>query len=328
LDEFVPDDQKSAQEIMADLVEHLFVIHPIPPCLKNAWFCGGYGEWEMPPLQWIAWYVLAGQGASIHRARSLFRWNTSAPLLRHFAHAPARLHPEDACAWAEIRRLGGGDEEFQRLRVHAGYAFGPTTPMPDHFRRAEAHEGSAEQFSVFWADTVRWLTKNRTTLTDEMCNLILPWALHQYTEDVADDRVFLWKGRSVAQTHRLAVEYDRSLKLPYEAVCWRSQGWDAAWGVWADQEWTMRELTSGRELYEEGSAMSHCVASYALRCRGGASAIFSLRCNGERRLTLELDPQTRRIVQARGPHNRHPTEEEQQQIEAWQRMKLAELTNQ
>jgi hypothetical protein len=92
----------------------------------------------------------------------------------------------------------------------------------------------------------------------------------------------------------------------------------------AEEQWAVRELTSGEELYEEGRAMSHCVASYSLRCHGGASAIFSLTCDGERRLTLELDPQTRRIVQARGEHNRGPTPEEQAQMDEWQRRKLTD----
>ncbi len=150
--------------------------------------------------------------------------------------------------------------------------------------------------------------------------VILPWALHEFTEERADQR-FSWKGRSAVHAHRLAVEYEESRNIPYAAVSWRPQGWDATWPGW-NETWAVRELTSGRELYYEGRAMSHCVASYALRCRGGASAIFSLTCNGQRRLTLELDPQTRRVVQSRGEHNREATPEERAQIEEWQRLKL------
>ncbi len=66
----------------------------------------------------------------------------------------------------------------------------------------------------------------------------------------------------------------------------------------------MRELVSGRELYEEGLAMHHCVAGYAMRCASGTSAIFSLKIAGERHVTVELQPATREVIQARGAYNR------------------------
>jgi hypothetical protein len=40
-------------------------------------------------------------------------------------------------------------------------------------------------------------------------------------------------------------------------------------------------------------------------------------CAGERRFTVELDPLTRRVVQARGSHNRVCTAEEQQVLTRW-----------
>jgi len=65
--------------------------------------------------------------------------------------------------------------------------------------------------------------------------------------------------------------------------------WNALLGEQADGEFTAMELTTGRELREEGSAMHHCVSTYAGDCRSGKARIFSIKKNGERHSTLELN---------------------------------------
>lgn len=50
----------------------------------------------------------------------------------------------------------------------------------------------------------------------------------------------------------------------------------------------IEEITTGEGLYEEGEAMSHCVASYAEHCEKGRSRIFSARIGGVRAATVEL----------------------------------------
>lgn len=86
------------------------------------------------------------------------------------------------------------------------------------------------------------------------------------------------------------------------------------------------ELGNGKELYDEGQTMSHCVASYSSNCQNGVSRIFSVVKGGVKACTLELapydafgdrmssldfaDPAKRamakswRSVQNRGKHNR------------------------
>jgi len=162
---------------------------------------------------------------------------------------------------------------------------------------------------------VRWLTRHRETLTDEMCALILPWALHMLTEGC-----FSWKGRSPAQAHRLALEYDRQLRhrhCPNEELSWTARAWDKVWADREGLEWSMTELTTGTELHHEGRAMSHCVAGYAASCATGDSAIFSLRLAGERRVTVEVNPGTKEIVQAFGPGNRKLTPEDKLGLAWW-----------
>jgi hypothetical protein len=79
----------------------------------------------------------------------------------------------------------------------------------------------------------------------------------------------------------------------------------------------VRELTSTAQLVEESATMSHCVSGYDYRCVQGMSVIFSLCFDGGRRVTIELQPATRRVVQVRGCRNRAATTEELGVVQRW-----------
>jgi hypothetical protein len=70
----------------------------------------------------------------------------------------------------------------------------------------------------------------------------------------------------------------------------------------------LKELTNSAQLRTEGSALHHCVASYAQQCRLGISRIWSLRIHrGDKVrhvLTIEVNPARHAVVQARGFANR------------------------
>jgi hypothetical protein len=123
---------------------------------------------------------------------------------------------------------------------------------------------------------------------------------------------------SLAPDYRSAQEYELSLRLPNCQLRWGPKGWDQEWQTEEGAVWTMTELLSGKQLFQEGEAMSNCVASYAQRCAFGDCAIFSLRCGGTRRLTVEINPSTRSIVQAKGPRNCMPSAEEAARLLDWQ----------
>ena len=95
-------------------------------------------------------------------------------------------------------------------------------------------------------------------------------------------------------------------------------------------EWQLIELTSGAQLRNEGAALRHCVASYADRCRRGASQIWSLRVRrGEHVrhvLTIEIDMRRRAVVQARGWRNSAASGKPLHLLEEWtmrERLRLA-----
>ena len=80
----------------------------------------------------------------------------------------------------------------------------------------------------------------------------------------------------------------------------------------ANWEWEIVELCSHSELVADGHDMRHCVAGYGRSCRRGRDAIFSLRSKQsddpkmDRDVTIQVDRETRRVVQARGYRNSRP----------------------
>ena len=82
-----------------------------------------------------------------------------------------------------------------------------------------------------------------------------------------------------------------------------------------------RSLTR-RDLFDEGRAMRHCVASYEHSCVSGRSAIWSMgleRNDGRRKpvLTVEVAVGRKLICQVRGKANRLPTEKELEILRRW-----------
>ena len=129
--------------------------------------------------------------------------------------------------------------------------------------------------------------------------------------------VLAWSGRELAGSCAAALEYRRQREVPYGDLTWMPHRLDWELREGEAIAWTVRELTSSRALAEETRAMHHCVASYAHRCVQGTTAIVSLCADGVRRVTVELDPFRRRIVQVRGLCNRAALPAEDAVLAEW-----------
>ena len=92
------------------------------------------------------------------------------------------------------------------------------------------------------------------------------------------------------------------------------------------EEFVIKELLSSYELYLEGKKMMHCVSLYEKKCITGVSAIFSLTKENKECLTIELDLQSKRIIQARGKQNRAATNKELEILNLWTRDVVKERT--
>jgi hypothetical protein len=242
----------------------------------------------------------------LRRAGEVFKWRIAPRLSHYLREVPAAASPTMACLHAEILRLGGSPVELARILRNPAFVNDPTEWLEEGPER------------TFWEDTVRWLSAHRDEITDDESDAILSWAMHESTESGhAGQTPFSWSSRRARAVVARSLEYRRSLQLPWIECRWGGHGWS-----WELQEgegttWSFEELSSGQALYEEGQAMHHCVVSYVARCLAGCSAIVSMRCNGQRRLTIEISPATRAIAQARGVHNRAASADEQRVLLAW-----------
>lgn len=82
----------------------------------------------------------------------------------------------------------------------------------------------------------------------------------------------------------------------------------------------IRPARSRAELIDEGSALHHCVATYAQKHLSGQTVIFFIREKNEPDkpfYTLEYNPKTETIVQCRGLHNCGKTPEVEAFVDAW-----------
>jgi hypothetical protein len=129
---------------------------------------------------------------------------------------------------------------------------------------------------------------------------------------------FTLKNHSPQTAHEAAQRFAAMQSRPWDAK-WPGHGYDWEFLDENDDVWSFRELTSGRQLFQEGRMMHHCVQSYTERCSTGLDSIFSLSLNARRCLTIQVNLASRRIVQALGLCNRRPTPEEDLVLGAWQK---------
>lgn len=150
------------------------------------------------------------------------------------------------------------------------------------------------------------------------------------TEIAPPQPEFSIKGRTVASMLRLIGEWHRGLGKTHTFF---SFSWSRSplkpWLVEEpriDKEempkrWHMVELTNSAQLREEGSALQHCVGTYAHLCYRGNSSIWSLRMWRSEKvrpvLTVEVDLIKRVVVQARGMANRSASGKPRRLLQDW-----------
>jgi len=139
---------------------------------------------------------------------------------------------------------------------------------------------------------------------------------------------FSMKGRTVQSMLRLMQDWHRSLSVGSAGLAWTPSPLRPMLLEEPCQDssappkrWQMIELTNSEQLRIEGTALHHCVGSYADRCCRGMSRIWSLRSwRGDKIhhvLTIEVDPKRRAVVQARGCANRVASGKPLQLLQAW-----------
>ncbi|PHN02858.1 PcfJ domain-containing protein [Flavilitoribacter nigricans] len=251
-------------------------------------------------ILWIRWII---RGNNIRKAPAL-----PLALSKREAHWVVRTSLpvtfRGAFFYGIVKARGGSDYLFRRL-----YEFYQVRPDWDYLRK----------LSTF-------LARHRacTTLTSREFNTVMTFLAHRQQEGLS----FRLKGRTLSSLLRLAEDWEAERRrqaqlaiLAQNALEWPKMPIDGCEWERGKNRLVMEQLCTQIELYEEGLAMHHCVASYAGYCVRGESSIWSLRRyhaddQFERLVTLEVTSE-REIVQASAAYNAHPREEAMVLIRQW-----------
>ncbi len=281
---------------------HLFVLYPVPAFLYAAI---EDSDNELP-LKWLVWFLVFAQGGSLRRIARPCGWQIPKRLPGYLPFTAEPMSPAAAIVFAEVRSLGCSEELARCFSRHRGYLDDPT------------ERGGFHHVTTFRQETAIWLAGHAEALTDRDIERVLDWARHRYTEGSRGDQPpFSWRGRQLRPVLAASEQYRHALRSRYENLRWSGHGWDWQFVDENRSCWTFTELLSGAALFDDGQAMRHCVGGYGPRCQSGASAIVSIRRDGERCLTVELAPETLRIVQVHGVCNRNASADERKIVDAW-----------
>jgi len=300
--------------VFHSLAQYLLAYYPVPRFMDSAWDLPDGPE----AFRQQSWFIRLGRGASL---RSLSLPLVLTRTMEHYVRqAPEHYSVVQALRYGETRGMGGSDPLAREV---AAGRLGQRIEHPDFWRTVLAffvthpemrleHVNPIIDFihaNKFAGDDV--LTEGGTETGNP------PWP------------DFSIKGRSLKSLLRLVTAWhlDLSITKHGEWCSWRKSGipgyhfLEKRPGDQGDLDWTILELLDSGALHAEGRAMHHCVYTYAKPCRRGETTIWSLRlrANGEekRMITIEVDPRSRAIVQARTKFNRRPGARSAEIIRQW-----------
>lgn len=285
----------------SELAQHIFCRYSAPGFLLSSWFQGS----DSAARATQDWYLQVGNGVSLRKLK------IPLTLTKRMAHAALTTVPdtcsvEEGWRWAQVVGMGGS-ERLARAVV--------ATPLG---------VGWAEE--RFWVHVVRFFVENPLMDPGHVGPLVDYLRYERYTPRDPEDRDrlpvrFTMKGRTVPALVARMEQWHRRLnqQTRIQVGDWKpcgvegffETGLDAATGQ--QLRWTITELTSARELFAEGAAMSHCVGTYADTCARGGIAVWSVRVERgddttpERVMTIAISG-GRQITEARGKRNALPGE--------------------
>jgi hypothetical protein len=300
-------DGKSTARLFRSLAEHLLARYRVPAFVWNAFVAGD----DAPILAPVVVHVAAG-GSLYDAVKSGLM---PVPLTRAMCHALLSSGGEasflDAVRKVQVQAAGGDGRLF---RAWTATAAG---------RRLHARADE-----VFWGTVLAWFCANPMLPFSEVGPLV-DYIAHRRAQSPG----FSMKGRGALALLRGMREWHGELAKARDVAgrVFAPSGFapmdldrsrrDALGNTRAVEVWHVREILDARTLADEGRAMGHCVYSYARAIETGLCAIWTLTLRNDtghwRRLTIEVRPSLRQIVQARGRFNARAEPRDLLALEAW-----------
>jgi PcfJ-like protein len=296
-----PGTSSSWRPSLHSIARHLICEYSVPPFLTESWYAADdpYAERKR------GWFVAHGRGESF---RSLDLPIAMTRRMEHlFLRSPDHLGIEQAIRRAELLALGASAHLVRAVLA--------------------TRQGVDLENGAFWRTAWRFLIANSDGMEvaqiGPMIDFIQMIRHERVAVETPDGLVlrdppepsFSMNGRTVRSMLRLMRDWHRDLDVGSGGFTWAASPLRPMLIEEPSVDphappivWQMVELTNGAQLRTEGTALRHCVASYAHRCWQGMSRIWSLRVRRGDTVrpvvTIEVDLKQRAVTQARGWGNR------------------------
>jgi len=305
---------------LISLVHHCFSIYPVPKFFDNVWLNSALPNIQLLLDKDLTWYTHVASGNNIRTAENL-----PLKLTKKAAHymmmAPDSYSMPEAIRWGQILAMGGDE------RIVNGVL---GTRLATDF---------SEQENIFWESVFKWFIDNPMLDPNYYGPLIDFFFNQKYARRIPDPEHpnflipvqpnFSMRQREVDATIKQMEEWhalNNLLKRKYKAEKWDSMDFKPFLYKEGKEKnlkiYEMVELLNLKDLIEEGKEMHHCVFSYGNSCASGNSSIWSLRVTDnflgiKRLLTVEVNPNSMKVVQARKRLNQSPTPKDLEILKIW-----------
>lgn len=309
-----PSDWQPAEELQEpenfrplflSLLEHMLVQYPVPRFLAYAWLADRVPRWHYDLLLHMA------GGSGIRQFDSRPAIPVCREAAKFFMEAPEDLTPLQALRWAQVRGMGGNDP-LANLLARQTILSGRTrderfweSAIAFMVRERAVNVGNGEYCPAWWI--VNFLHEQRFMPGEEVLG---PGGGSRPLQPN-----FSLKGRTYRSLRRYHENWRQDLIRQRPEIVPQRHHWapvtiDPLEYLKDGYVWTISELLDDRALVVEGISMSHCVGSYVEQCVRRITSIWSLRVRKKKEakpmVTIEVDPRSKVIVQAKAKGNEPP----------------------
>ena len=265
------------------LLRHLFSRYKIPEFMDQAWLM----SLERDREEYIPWFLWVAEGKNL-RTYPKMPIAVNKGIIHEFLKAPSNYSIPQALRYGQLKFLNASGRLINGV--------------------LESQIGREFKNEEFWLSFLQFICRQQFFDPVLIPNLV-DYLQHQKFSPNAPQPLLSMKGRRLeilineSEAWHARIQKERGKHY----LEWNPQDVD----VFKKEEksgenlnlWTMEELTNSKQLEAEGSTMKHCVASYKYSCHQKRKSIWSLKLNGLRVATIEVDLAQKAIVQAKGKYN-------------------------
>jgi hypothetical protein len=295
-----------------EFVRHVFNVYPVPAFMFNAW--------ETPP-----------------RRQAYHRYDFTVP----YRNMEGFATKEDYRLWYICMATGGsfykeyGSCIFTKKECHTflnckhdltiaeavvyAIAYAGCSNIGKALRISKTKLNGFNLTIEFWREVIRFFARQECKSKEQLDDIV-DYIVSQRQEN--PQFTIIGKGHTIESLTKKVETWHQDLRrlkvigeAYWEGINIKDSSYNYKDAHGNINEWTFTQIKSAKDLQNEGNAMRHCVLSYKDRCISGFVSIWSVKMNGNRKLTIELNGGS--IVQVRGLANRVARSDEKNIVLRW-----------